>query len=70
MEISKYDEDLERVRFRQKRFDFVTKTLQEFDNLEPSSLDIIFEHKMNEIKESHEDMENNKQDRRDQMTKY
>ncbi len=38
------DDALERVNFRKRRMDFVTQILQEFDNLDPSALDIIFEY--------------------------
>ena len=50
-DFEKLEDDLERVNFRKKRLEFVTELLQEFDNLDPSALDIIFEYKVDDVVE-------------------
>jgi hypothetical protein len=50
-DLSKLDDDLERVNFRKRRMEFVTQMLQEFDNLDPSALDIIFEYQSEDVKD-------------------
>jgi len=49
--LEKLDEDLMRVNFRKERMDFVTNLLREFDDLDPSALDTIFEYKSEDLKE-------------------
>jgi len=46
--MAKLQDDVERCNFRQKRFKFVTDTLQEFDNLDASALDIIYNYKVDQ----------------------
>ena len=46
--MAKLDDDVKRGNFRQKRLKFVTDTLQEFDNLDASSLDIIYNYKVDQ----------------------
>ena len=70
IQIIKQDEDLSRVRFRHRRLKFVTNILQEFSDLDPSSLDIIFEAKVAEVKESETDLQNNKFQKREDALKY
>ena len=40
---------LDEEQFYSERQEFVTTTLQEFDNLDPSSLDVIFEYKADDL---------------------
>ena len=47
--ISKLQDQLEREDFYRARQDFVSTTLQEFDNLDPGSLDVIFEYKCDDL---------------------
>ena len=47
---------LEEEAFNAERKEFVSTTLQEFDNLDPSSLDIIFEYKAEDIMIQREDI--------------
>lgn len=49
--IKKMEEDLQRVNFRKDRMDYVTELLREFDDLDPSALDTIFEYKSGDAKE-------------------
>lgn len=49
--IEKLNEDLERVNFRKDRMDFVTGLLNEFNDLDPSALDTIFEYKAEDVKQ-------------------
>lgn len=49
--LEKLNEDLMRVNFRKERMDFVTDMLREFDILDPSALDTIFEYKSEDAKE-------------------
>ena len=46
----KLNEDLLRVNFRKDRMDFVTDLLTEFNDLDPSALDTIFEYKAEDVK--------------------
>ena len=50
------DELTEKEVFRKKRLEFVTTTLREFYNLNPSSLDIIFENKADDLQEFKKDV--------------
>lgn len=54
----------EREQFMIKRMSFVTDTLQEFDNLDPGSIDIIFQHKQDEIVEAETDLRNERYEKR------
>ena len=47
--INKLTDQLEREDFYRARQDFVSTTLQEFDNLDPGSLDVIFEYKCDDL---------------------
>ena len=55
-DFTKLTDDLERVNFRKRRMEFVTQTLQEFDNMDPSALDIIFEYQSEDLKEQMADL--------------
>lgn len=44
--IQKINKKLQREEELQKYIDFTVKTLQEYDNVEPQGLDIIFEYKV------------------------
>jgi hypothetical protein len=46
---------LEKEQFRANRFEFITNTLQEFDELQPASLGILFDHKAQNYEEDDED---------------
>ena len=43
--MGKLSSALDQEEYFSMRQEFVTQTLQEFDNLDPSSLDVIFEYK-------------------------
>ena len=47
--VKKLRNALDEEQFYSVRQDFVTTTLQEFDNLDPSSLDVIFEYKADDL---------------------
>ena len=47
--LRKLDDSLIKEEFYQERQEFVSTTLQEFDNLDPSSLDVIFEYKCDDL---------------------
>lgn len=57
-DFQKFENDLERVNFRKRRMDFVTQMLQEFDNLDPSALDIIFEYQSEDVKDQMIELKN------------
>jgi hypothetical protein len=46
--LDKVRRSLEREDLYKKDMDFTLKTLQEFDNIEPQGLDIIFDYKVND----------------------
>ena len=39
---------MDRVKYRQKKMDFVTNILSEFDNLDPAALVTVFQYKLDE----------------------
>ena len=47
--VKKLRNALDEEQFYSERQEFVTTTLQEFDNLDPSSLDVIFEYKADDL---------------------
>lgn len=54
--LNKLKSQLEEEVFNAERQNFVTTTLQEFDNLEPQSLDVLFEYKSEDLKIQKEDI--------------
>ena len=54
--LKKLRDQLEIEEFNEERSEFVTTTLQEFDNLDPSSLDVIFEYKAEDVMIQKEDI--------------
>ena len=54
--LKKLSEQLEEEVFIAERNEFVTTTLQEFDNLDPSSLDVIFEYKADDLMHQKEEV--------------
>lgn len=55
--LKKLKSQLDEEVFIQERLDFVTTTLQEFDNLDPSSLDVIFEYKADDLMHQKEELQ-------------
>lgn len=47
--------DLARLTFKKERMDFVSDMIKEFDNLDPSALDTIFEYKSEDAKQQLDD---------------
>ena len=58
--LKKLRDQLEIEEFNGERHDFVTTTLQEFDNLDPGSLDVIFEYKAEDVMIQKEDIRNDR----------
>lgn len=50
-DIDKLEDNKLRVDFRKTRMDYVTSLLNEFNSLDPSALDTIFEYKQSDEKE-------------------
>ena len=44
-------DNIERADFRKRRMDFITNTLEEFNDFDPSALDIIYEYQFEDSKD-------------------
>lgn len=64
-QVSKLELELSRMEFRKERQEFVSDMIKEFDNLDPSALDTIFEYKSEDQKQQLDDFWQEKKDKDD-----